>query len=342
MSQQQNTQLTLHEQKVLKIKDSLLTKGALSRIQDVAAAGIKPETIVRFTLRALNKPQTGEKLANCGIPSLLLALMDAAACGLEPDGRKGHLVPFGKDVVFVAGYQGLIDRMRIGAGILDVWTEVVYPGDEFEWLRGDQPRVIHKPNIAHDDYDDIRKAVAVYACVRLQGGAIHSEVMPRKAVERIKSGVLKRAGDRPSPWKDAATEAEMWRKTAIRRVAKYIPHTPDLTALMLAIDDDAEMRPHEVKAVSVEVMDAAPAGRSSVGSRIVAAAGLDVPGNGNGDHSANDLDEATAAINAMLEDGFPRAAFDRLVGAAGGSSLDEIPVASRAALLAEMRETANA
>lgn len=244
-------------------RDFLNNPDNLERIADVAAANVKPATIVRFALRAMQKVP---KLAECSRTSILLALMDAAACGLEPDGRKGHLVPYGSDAVFVPGYQGLIDRMREGGAIKDIWTEVVYADDEFSWERGDQPRLRHVPNTDSESWGDLSSARGVYCCVRLSDGSVHSEYMPRKAVLAIKARV--RANK--SPWNDPSPliQAEMWRKTVVRRSAKYIPYLPDLAELLLQIDE-TEHASHS-RRVDVEVT-----GATTTGSRIAA---LPAPG----------------------------------------------------------------
>lgn len=247
------------------LRDFLARADIQQRIADVAAASVKPATITRFALRAVQKVP---KLAQCSQNSLLLALMDAAACGLEPDGRKGHLVPFKQDVVFVPGYQGLIDRMREGGAIRDVWTEVVYEGDTFEFERGDAPRLKHIPNTESDSYGDMRSARGVYCCVRLHDGTVHTEYMPRKQVLAIKDGVLKRSGGRPSPWSMPENEGEMWRKTAVRRASKYIPYTPDLAELLMHVDESE--RAGEARRIEVEVSRPAP----SIGERIM---GLPAP-----------------------------------------------------------------
>jgi len=352
-------QLTAEQQQVAKVRDFLLSEAAMSRLRDVAAASLKPEVVVRFALKAMSKPGTGARLAECGQASLLLALMDAAACGLEPDGRKGHLVPFGKDVVFVPGYQGLIDRMRAGGGIADIWTEVVYPGDKFQWVRGDSPRIVHEPDPNHADYDDIEKALGVYACVRLHGGTVHSEYLPAKVVRRIKESVIGRAKNRPSPWKESGSEGEMWRKTAVRRIAKYIPHTPELTAILLGLDEDSDTRPYETKAVAVEVMGgSADASPSSMAGRIAAQLGTrpapaPVNGNGNGhaggepEHPADPVldligmdtldDAAHAVVEMVTHAGVPLDEVRRRLRLTGAGTFGALNPEARAGLADDLR-----
>jgi recombination protein RecT len=162
------------------------------------------------------------KLLECDQQSLLGAIMQAAQLGLEPDGVLGHayLVPFKGKVTLIAGYKGLIDLARRSGAVVSIQAHVVYEADEFDYSYGLQDCLRHKPALR-----DRGRPIAAYAAAVLKDGGHAFEVMSVEDVNAIRDNsqgykaAKQYGGD--SPW-DSNWD-EMARKTAVRRLAKYLP-----------------------------------------------------------------------------------------------------------------------
>jgi recombination protein RecT len=109
---------------------------------------------------------------------------------------------------------------------VSVESHIVYEGDLFEFELGTEQRIRHVPNL---DRDPEKPAVmrAVYAVARIVGGGVQSELMTKAEVDAIRRR-SKASGS--GPWVTDYTE--MARKTAIRRLFKYLPVSVELCKAM--------------------------------------------------------------------------------------------------------------
>lgn len=168
-------------------------------------------------------------LLKCDVASLIGAIGQCAQMGLEPNTVLGHayLVPFKtkrKDsagnerwvdsVHVIVGYKGFIDLARRSGQIVSIAAHEVCTNDEFELVYGLDERLTHKP--ALDDRGDI---VGFYAVAKLVGGGHAFEFMSLRQVEAIMLGTQSKG--KYGSWKD--NFIEMGRKSAVRRLAKYLP-----------------------------------------------------------------------------------------------------------------------
>jgi recombination protein RecT len=159
--------------------------------------------------------------------SLMSACMRAAQDGLVLDGREAALVVYKvkqrdgnyKPVcTYIPMVAGLMKKARNSGEIASLSAQVVYEKDTFHYTLGDAESISHQPALAGDR----GKPLAVYAIARLKDGSIQREVMSIAEVERIRS--RSRAKD-SGPW--VSDWSEMARKTAIRRLCKYLPSSSD-------------------------------------------------------------------------------------------------------------------
>lgn len=173
---------------------------------------------------------TTPALAECDVPSLIGAIGQCAQFGLEPNTVLGHayLVPFNvkrkrpdgreewvKSVQVVIGYKGLIDLARRSGQIISISAHGVHANDKFEVLLGTEQSISHVPALTGE-----RGAlIAFYAVAKLKDGGTAFEVMTKAEVDAIKKETQSKGNY--GPWKDHYEE--MGRKTAIRRLAKYLP-----------------------------------------------------------------------------------------------------------------------
>ena len=145
--------------------------------------------------------------------SLVLAAYDCISLGLTPDPAKGHayFVPYKGQVQLIIGYQGLMHLCR-RAGLEILACNVVYDCEQFEAENGTDGYIKHTPMLLRPDG---AKLVGAYVIGRLASGEKVQHVMSGNDILEIK-----RQAKSSNVWQ--AHEAEMWRKTAMRRFAKYM------------------------------------------------------------------------------------------------------------------------
>ena len=187
--------------------------------------------------------RTNAKLQECTPRSLIASVMIAAQMGLVPGllGH-GHLVPYMNrkanvmECQFIPGWQGLVELVRRSGAVSRLEAHVVHQNDKFTYKTGLTTVLEHEPNI---DGDPGAPRLA-YAVAEFANGGHHVEVMTRAQIEAIRDAsqgyrMSQRYGA-PSPWIDHADE--MWRKTVIRRLCKYLPKSVEM-ARALAVEDRA-------------------------------------------------------------------------------------------------------
>lgn len=208
-----------------------LLDSKLDAIRSVASKALDPVTLIKLVgLCAMRTP----RLAQCTPLSVTTAVMTCAEIGLYPSNTFGtaYLVPYynGKakcyECQLIVGYRGLCTLARRSGEIITIDAQVVREGDEFEIEYGIEPIFRHKPK------GDVSKPVtAVWALARLKGGGHQLTVMSCEEIEAIRN--RSQAGDK-GPW--VTDWVEMAKKTAIRRLCKLLPLTPEVEKDMSVAD----------------------------------------------------------------------------------------------------------
>ena len=73
---------------------------------------LTPDRFLRVALTALLKTP---KLATCTPESVTQCLLSCSQMGLEPDGRRAHLIPYGNACTLIIDYKGIVElAMRSG------------------------------------------------------------------------------------------------------------------------------------------------------------------------------------------------------------------------------------
>jgi recombination protein RecT len=206
---------------------------------------MSPEDMVRLGLMAVSR---NPKLLQCSAQSVLRALMDAADVRIRPLGTngRGYLIPRKNkntcqlEACFDPGYRGLKDICMRSGDVVDVDAYPVYANDQFSYTLGDDPTVSHVP--PQDLTVDRGALVGSYAVANMKNGKKKIEVVPKKDLDKIRDTSPSKEG----PWK--TWEEEMARKSAMRRIAKWLPvDDPSLEhALELAneVDKPEAALPH--------------------------------------------------------------------------------------------------
>lgn len=196
------------------------------------------------------------KLVQCDPVSVFDALTTCAQLGLSPSGRLGsaYLIPFGEKCQLVIGYRGYVDLAFRSGDVSAFHAVVVHAKDEFHYEEGLLPSIKHVPT-EEDEPGPLR---AVYAMARMKDGSAGFCVMLRREVLPIRNAALakKRQGALPTPWETA--EAEMWKKTAVRRLIKLLPLSPTRAKGLFAAES-AEREHEEAMDVGFTVQEEQPA-----------------------------------------------------------------------------------
>lgn len=201
-------------------------KGAVAM---VLPSILPPDRFVRVALTAITRTP---KLAQCDKASFFNALLTLAQFGLEPDGRRAHLIPFENnkrgvtECQLIIDYKGIVElAMRTGK-ISNIHADVVCENDVFAYNLGEITK--HEINFR----EKRGEAYAAYAVVTFKDGTKKAEVMSREDVECIRK--RSRAGS-SGPW--ITDWCEMAKKTAFRRLSKWLELSPELRAAV-EVDDD--------------------------------------------------------------------------------------------------------
>ncbi len=195
---------------------------------------MNPDRIARIALTEFRK---NPKLAECDPRSVFAAVIVSSQLGLEP-GLLGqaYLIPYKSECQLIPGYQGLIDLVRRTGKVKRIESHVVRDGDKFTYKTGLTTVLEHEP-VLDGPQGEMRFA---YAVAEFTDGGFHVEVMTKSQIETIRNRSQgyqsAKKYHKETPW-ETDTE-EMWRKTLIRRICKYLPKSAELS-MALELDDAA-------------------------------------------------------------------------------------------------------
>jgi recombination protein RecT len=203
----------------------------------IAAVLPKHLTADKLLKIVLSATSRTPELLDCTPQSVLLAVMQAAALGLEPCTplQLGYLIPYknaGKsEAQFIPGYRGLIRLANNSGEINKISARVVHEKDTCEIVYGTEEKLVHIPYINGDP----GALVAAYAIATMKSGERLFEFLPRHEIERIRD---RSKAATNGPW--VTDFDEMAKKTAIRRLAKTLPLSEEKLARALEHQAAAE------------------------------------------------------------------------------------------------------
>jgi recombination protein RecT len=181
---------------------------------------MKPDRFVRIVLTALTK---NPKLALCTPTSLMSCLLDLSAMGLEPDGRRAHLIPFndnktGKVIcTLIVDYKGLVELAMNTKEVSNIHADIICDNDEFVYDKGQVEK--HLINFKKDRGN----MYAVYCIITKKDGTKKAEVMTKADVDKIRK---RSKATESGPW--VTDYNEMAKKTVFRRASKWIKLSPEV------------------------------------------------------------------------------------------------------------------
>lgn len=227
----------------------------------------KNMSLDRLERIALTECVKNPKLLDCSAESWALAMQTCAAQGLYPDSGLGYMYLIPREnskkrgnewikvmeVTAQRGYQGDLQLARNSGEIADIYAEVVYEKDAFKVRKGLDRTIEHEPYMGDEEPG---KLTHTYAVAKLKSGEVAWVVLTRRDVERHKASAFK-TDDPKSPWNKH--EAEMWKKTAIHALAKWLPKSSENMELLARGDDEPAARPAIDVTASVPLQAERPA-----------------------------------------------------------------------------------
>lgn len=209
-----------------------------SQLTELAGDPKVAERLVTISLHSLAEPRMAEKLQACDLYTLIIAVREAAAMDLMPNGiaGEGWLVPYWNkekslyDIQFQAGWRGL---QKLLAETAEIATGIFYERDEYDYATGSQEFVRHKPALK-----DRGDRVGVWAdAFLLRSGNHRVEIMTMAQIEQRRRASKMADHGAWVEWYD-----EMARKTVTRAIFPRIPQLPPKAQRLLEYEDRAEDR----------------------------------------------------------------------------------------------------
>jgi recombination protein RecT len=227
------------------LKDSLA--GSTSSLMSALPPSIPVEMFKSVLLTAV---QNNPEILECDVRSIWSAAKRAAFDGLLPDGREGAIVVrWMKGGSKSAGWQpmiaGIRKKVRTSGEVDSFWAQVVYENDHFDYALGDEPYIVHKPQIGSNR----GRMIAAYAIATLKSGEKIREVMAADEIYAIRDKfsdgwkAYKDGKIRSTPW--SSSEGEMAKKTVALRLAKVLPMSTDIREALTGDDDTVGDTPQQ-------------------------------------------------------------------------------------------------
>jgi len=227
------------------IKDLILTEESKKQFAAALPKHLSADRFIRIAITAMTRTP---KLMQCTKQSLLSCLLDLSQLGIEPDGRRAHLIPFFSKKLnatictLIVDYKGLVELVVNTGQVSNVHADVVCDNDEFIYNKGS----IEKHTI------NFRKSrgvmYAAYCIITFKDGTAKTEVMSKEDVDSIR-GRSKTSDS--GPW--VTDYNEMSKKTVFRRAAKWVKLSPEQRDV-IEKDDHHQFDPIEVSGKPVVEM----------------------------------------------------------------------------------------
>jgi recombination protein RecT len=196
-------------------------------------ANYSPENAMKSAWLILQNTYDREKrpaLQVCTRDSIANALLDMVVQGLNPMKKQGYFIVYGKQLVFQRSYFGTMAVTKRVTGAKDIFAQVVYEGDDFEFEinRGRKKVTKHKQTLVSMSGG---KIVAAYCTIILDDEREFTEIM---TIDEIRQAWKK---SKQNPEKEGSTHQEfpqeMAKKTVINRTCKaYLNSSDDGSLLM--------------------------------------------------------------------------------------------------------------
>lgn len=175
----------------------------------------------------------------CTKTSVTNALLDMVIQGLTPAKNQCYFIVYGNQLVCQRSYFGTQTVTKRVLKCQDIFAEVIYEGDEFEYvIEGGNKRVInHTQRLGNINK---AKIVGAYCTIVMPDGKTYSDVMTIDEIHQAWSKSKMSPFDDKGNLKPNSTHgqftADMAKKTAINHTCKQFINTSDDSSLDLVIE----------------------------------------------------------------------------------------------------------
>lgn len=224
-----STEIQPTQKRELTIRDRLESQDFRAAVAKALPKHLTPDRFVRVACTCIMRTP---KLAQCDQTSFFNALLTLSQLGIEPDGRRAHLIPFENrkrnvtEVQLIIDYKGLVELVMRSGMVSNIHADIVCDADDFEFDRGELKK--HRINFR----EPRGKIYAAYCIVRFKDGSEKCDVMTVDEIGATRS--RSRAGQ-AGPW--VTDWAEMAKKTVFRRLSKWLPLSPEFRDA-IEVDED--------------------------------------------------------------------------------------------------------
>lgn len=175
-----------------------------------------------------------EALAKVDPATIPLCFMKGAVLGLDFFNGECYAIPYGKEMKFQTDYKGEIklNKKYSKNPIRDIYAKVVREGDEFyEEVDGGEQNIYFKPIPFNDG-----EMIGAFAVVKYKDGSMMYETMSKSEIESVRNNFSKAVNS--TAWKN--TPGEMYKKTVLRRLCKYVDMDFDNIDQVKAFEDGGD------------------------------------------------------------------------------------------------------
>lgn len=163
----------------------------------------------------------------CTRDSVANALLDMVVQGLSPAKKQGYFIVYGNNLNFMRSYFGTMAVTKRLNGVEDIFAQVIYEGDDFEFTiqRGTKKIVKHSQKLENID---INKIVGAYCTIIYGDGKEFTEIMTKKQIDQAWSKTKMKSNSVHREFPE-----EMAKRTVINRTCKLFTNTSDDSDLLI-------------------------------------------------------------------------------------------------------------
>lgn len=200
---------------------ALSSKAMRDQLAKILPTHLNAERFLRIAISASTK---NPALKTCTQESLTTCLIQLTEMGLEPDGRRAHLIPYGRECTLIVDYKGLKELVRRSGEIARMHDDVVYEKEveegRFIYEEGSEAQLIHKPILVGDR----GKVVGAYSYIKMRNGEESTVWMRIEEIEELRGYSKNTKPD--GPWQKRWNE--MAKKTVFRNHSKVLTLSSEL------------------------------------------------------------------------------------------------------------------
>jgi recombination protein RecT len=205
--------MQIEKQKPATLRQQLASDYFKQQVALALPKHMTPDRFIRVGLTALMKTP---KLLDCTPESVLQCMLACSTLGLEPDGRRAHLIPYGTTCTLIVDYKGIVELAKRSGDVANVFAQIVCENDSFSWETGEVKHQI-------DFRRERGEMYAAYAIITFKDNTKQCDVMTKGEIDAIRK---RSRASGSGPW--VTDYNEMAKKTVFRRASKWITLSPEV------------------------------------------------------------------------------------------------------------------